>query len=181
MLLFLGDSITEWWDKEIFQNDFSKYKIVNLGKAGYTTMDLINILEKGIINTIKPSVIVLMIGTNNLGVLNNNPNVIAYDIKKIIDILLFKFPDTKILLRGLLPRGKFKTNSLRIDKNAVNKIISGFANNTNVTYIDNSSQFLNSNGSIINELMPDNIHLSKKGYQVLSESLTPYIHKMMES
>lgn len=180
MLLFLGDSITEWWDKEIFHNDFSKYKTINLGRAGHTTKDLINLLDQVGINTIKPFVIVLLIGTNNLKVLNNNPNVIAYDIKKIIEILLFKFPEAKILLRGLLPRGKFKTDSLRTDKNAINKIISGFANNTNVTYIDNSSKFLNSDGSIINELMPDNLHLSKKGYQVLSESLTPRIHKMME-
>ena len=66
MLLFLGDSITEWWDKEIFHNDFSKYKTINLGRAGHTTKDLINLLDQVGINTIKPCVIVLLIGTNNL-------------------------------------------------------------------------------------------------------------------
>ena len=180
MLLFLGDSITNWWDKKIYQRDFSKYNNLNLGIAVYTTKDLINNLHFGMINHLNPSLIVLLIGVNNLGKLNDSPEIIANDIKYIIDILLFKFPITKIILRGLLPFGKYKNQYTRIHNERVNNIIINFANNINIFYIDNSKEFIDGDESIIDNLMPDYLHLSKKGYEILSKTLTPYIYKIMD-
>jgi hypothetical protein len=36
MLLFLGDSITGYWDKDIYERDFSKYENENLGIGGFS-------------------------------------------------------------------------------------------------------------------------------------------------
>ena len=49
----------------------------------------------------------------------------------------------------------------------------------NVTYIDNSIEFIDLSGAINNDLMPDNLHLSKKGYEKLSKVLTPLIYRLV--
>ena len=91
------------------------------------------------------------------------------------------FPTTKILLRALLPCGTKIDDLHRLNNTKVNLLISKFENNKNIYYIDNSEEFLNSNGTINKELMPDALHLSYKGYEVLSKCLTPTIEKLMES
>lgn len=123
--------------------------------------------------------IIILIGTNNLKILNDTPEDIANDIKEIINILLNKFQLTKIILRGLLPNGKYKTSINRIQNNKINNIICQYANNYNIFYIDNGKEFIDANEIIINKLLPDNIHLSEEGYNVLSKSLTPFIDNIV--
>jgi lysophospholipase L1-like esterase len=180
MLLFLGDSITESWCRDILYRDYSQYNPINLAKSVDTTKDLLNIIRSSVLDTLRPIVIVILIGTNNLTVFNDSPEIVASDIRLILDILLDKYPSSRIILKGLLPRGKYPDDTARVYTSAVNSLISKFANDTNITYLDNSKEFLYSDGSIMNNLMPDNCHLSREGYEVLSRCLTPLIVKHME-
>ena len=100
----------------------------------------------------------------------------ASDIEQIVNILSSKFSLASIILRGLLPHGKYATEKSRIYNDAVNTIISRI---NNVTYIDNSIEFIDLSGAINNDLMPDNLHLSKKGYEKLSKVLTPLIYRLV--
>ena len=176
-ILFLGDSITERWDNNIFNIDFEKFNTIKLSKDGFRTENIIKLLDYEKIKTINPECIVILIGINNVW-FNTSKNT-CDDIKKIIDILISFFPFTKIILRGLLPFGKYKNEDTRIYSNEVNNTISTYNNDNNIFYIDNSDIFLDNNGSIIDELMPDNLHLSLKGYEKLSQHLTPFINKII--
>lgn len=181
MILFLGDSITDWWDHEIFQRDFGKYSPLNLGVAGYTTKDLMKLIEiDERLRNCHPKVIVLLIGTNNI-IINDSVEEIANDIKIILETLLIKFPSCLIILRGLLPRGKFKNEYSRVHNRNINALINKYANDKTIFYIDNSVEFIDSVGNILNDLMPDNLHLSKKGYEVLTRVLTPFIIMIYQS
>jgi lysophospholipase L1-like esterase len=179
MLIFLGDSITEWWDKDIYERDYSRYKNINLGVAGLTTHGLMDIVNSESFRNYQPKLIVLMIGINNVyrGI---NSEFIIQDIKHIIEKILSIHPGVKILLRGVLPSGKYKTDRIRVSVEEINNTISTYQNNTNVFYIDNGSFFLNSDESLRENLMPDNLHLSKQGYEALSYGLTHVIHNLID-
>lgn len=180
LLIFLGDSITAWWDKDIYDRDFSKYENENFGIGGFLTNELIKILSySSFLNKYKPNVIVLMIGTTNL--LNGLAfDEVIRDIKIIIDIILSKFNCVKILLRGLLPCGKYKNNPIRTKIEDVNNVIMTYANGDNVFYIDNGNLFMDSEGTLDNDLMLDYMGISKEGYEVISKSITPIIYELMD-
>jgi len=175
--MFLGDSITEWWDKDVYEKDYSRYENVNLGVAGLTTHGLMNIIKDEDFKKYKPTMIVLMIGVNNVNY-GVNKEFISQDIKHIIELLVSIHPKAKILLRGLLPIGKFKMDPPRLIIEEINTTISKYKNDVNIFYIDNGLLFLTHDGTIDNKLMPDNLHLSKEGYEVLSSGLTPVIYDL---
>ena len=178
MLVFLGDSITEWWDKEVYKRDYSKYQNLNLGVAGHQTPDLLKIVNGDNFRNSNPKLVVLMIGVNDIngGI---KYDVLAENIKHIIERIFSIFPNVKILLRGILPSQKYKSNRVRIVTKEVNNIISKYKNNSNIFYIDNTALFLNPDDSLREDLFPDLLHLSKEGYEVLSKGLTPKINKLM--
>jgi lysophospholipase L1-like esterase len=178
MIIFLGDSITEWWDKDIYQRDYSKYEKVNLGIAGLTTLGLLNVVNSETFKKYQPKLIVLMIGVNNINC-GINSEITSQHIKNIIATILSIHPEVKILLRGILPYGKYKTDRSRIIIEEINVTISKYENNVNVFYIDNGSLFVNDEGTLKEELLPDLLHLSKQGYEVLSCGLTSTIHTLM--
>jgi len=180
MLLFLGDSLTSFWDKDIYERDFSKYENENLGIGGLSTQELIKILTWGIfLNKYKPKVVVLMIGINNLMAFSSQHVII--EIKTIVDLILSKYPGVKILLRGLLPCGKFKHENIRTKVEEVNNVIMTYANGDNVFYIDNGDLFKDSEGTLDEKLMYDYLHFTKEGYELLSKGLVPTIYELMDN
>jgi hypothetical protein len=67
-LVFLGDSITQGWEKngkKAWKKHFAKYKPANLGFGGDRTQHVLWRLDNGEIEGINPKLAVLMIGTNN--------------------------------------------------------------------------------------------------------------------
>ena len=70
-LLFVGDSITDAWRRgpqnELYKERWGKHNPLNLGIGGDRTQHVLWRLENGEVEGIKPKVVVLMIGTNNLG------------------------------------------------------------------------------------------------------------------
>lgn len=180
MLLFLGDSLTSCWDKDIYERDFSKYENENLGIGGLFTHELIKILQHGgFMNKYKPNVVVLMIGINNL--LNGeNPEHVINDIRALINLVLSKYPGVNILLRGLLPCGKFKHENIRTKIDDVNNVIMTYANGDKIFYIDNVDVFKDSEGTLDENLMYDYLHFTKEGYELLSKGIVPTIYELMD-
>ncbi len=80
-----------------------------------------------------------------------------------------KLTDSKILLLGVFPRdGK---NSPSRQKNAaVNAIISKLGGQPNITYMDIGEKFLDANGEIPNDIMPDKSPPEREGLQYLVRS-----------
>src|SRR5436190_19976020 len=90
-VLFLGDSITDAWGGEghgkgggasIFEKEFVPLKAANFGIGGDRTQHVLWRLQNGELEGIQPKVVMLMIGTNNLG--SNTPEEIADGITAIV-------------------------------------------------------------------------------------------------
>jgi lysophospholipase L1-like esterase len=179
-LLFLGDSITAGWNgggKEVWNRTYGPRNPANFGIGGDRTQHVLWRIENGEVEGIKPKVAVLMIGTNNSG--SNTADEIADGIKTIVKRLREKLPETKVLLLAVFPRGQ-KPNPGREKLIAVNEKIASLDDGKMVTYLDIGKSFLNEDGTISKDIMPDFLHLTPKGYQIWADAIDPTLAKMLE-
>lgn len=180
MIVFLGDSITQWWDVEYFNHFFGMYNPVNLGMAGHTSKDTIQYLELSHFNNLKPSNVVLQIGTND-GDHNMTTGETAANINKICSLVFEHSPESKILLVGPLPRGQHASNRNNIYNREVNKILRASKRDTRITYIDIGCMFLENDKAISKSIMYDYLHLTKRGYLILSEAVSEFLFSPTQS
>jgi beta-glucosidase len=180
-LLFIGDSITDAWSgpgKEQWEKRFAPRKAVNLGIGGDRTQHVLWRLENGNIEGIKPKAAVLMIGTNNSNRNDHTAEEIADGIKAIVAKLRKELPETKILLLAIFPRGE-KPNPQR-EKNAkASKLASEVADGKMVHYLDIGEKFLEADGTISRDIMPDRLHLSPKAYEIWADAIEPKVAELM--
>jgi beta-glucosidase len=179
-ILFLGDSITHGWDGYplLWQQYFGKWQAVNAGFGGDRTQDVLWRLENGNIAGISPKLCVIMIGTNNSNGNDNTAEEIADGIKAIVCKLRTELPQTKILLLAIFPRGEVP--SAQREKNAqASKIASEIADNKIVYYMDINDKFLDKNGILSKDIMPDLLHPNETGYKIWGDAITPKIERLM--
>ena len=175
-LVFDGDSITDGWHKagqQIWMERYAKFGAFDFGIGGDRTENLLWRLSQGQLKEIHPKLVLLMIGTNNLS--SNTNEQIAEGVKAIIDQYRKLCPDATILLQGIFPRAADATNPLRERIKEINKIIASYADGKNIRFLDFGDKFLEPDGSMSPEVMPDFLHPSPKGYQIWAEAIQPVI------
>jgi lysophospholipase L1-like esterase len=179
-LIFIGDSITQGWGgggKPVWDRHYGPRQAVNLGIGGDRTQHVLWRLDHGELDGIKPKVAVVMIGTNNIS--SNSPDEIASGVTAIVKKVRDKLPATKVLLLGVFPRSA-KPDATRDRVRAVNDKIKPLDDGQSVKYLDISGVFLNPDGTISKEIMPDYLHLSPKGYRLWADAIEPTLWTMME-
>lgn len=180
-LVFLGDSITAGWGgkKEIWDKAFGTYKPVNFGIGGDRTQHVLWRITHGELDGIKPKAIVLMIGTNNSG--SDPAEGIAKGVTAIVETIRAKQPQAKILLLAVFPRGEKPSPNPGREKLAkVNEIIAKLHDGQNIHFLDIGAKFLQPDGSISKEIMPDFLHLSVAGYQIWADAISPKLAELMK-
>jgi lysophospholipase L1-like esterase len=174
-VLFLGDSITQGWgDNAPWKKHFAPLKAANFGIGGDTTRTVLWRLDHGEVDGIKPKGIVLLIGTNNFGLHNDKPEDTLRGVKAVIAKLREKLPESKILLMGLLPRDAKPDTDYRKRIKTLNAELAKLQND-NVQYLDIGDKYLEVDGAIVKDLMPDALHLSEKGYVLWAEAILPIV------
>jgi len=179
-LVFIGDSITQGWEgggKGVWARFYGKRNAVNLGIGGDRTQHVIWRLDHDNVKNISPQAAVVMIGTNNSG--SNTPEQIAEGVAVIVKQLRAKLPETKVLLLAVFPRGTDKNDKRRQVNEKANAIFKELADGTHVHYLDIGPKFLQEDGTLTREIMPDLLHLSEKGYAIWAESIEPSLKKLM--
>lgn len=184
-LVFLGDSITAGWGskKDIWDKAFGQYTPANFGIGGDRTQHVLWRIENGELETIKPKAVVIMIGTNNSG--SDPAEGIAKGVTKIVETVRAKQPQAKILLLAVFPRGEKastpeKPNMGRDKLKQVNAIIAKLDDGKNIHFLDIGDKFLQPDGSLTKEIMPDFLHLSAAGYQIWADAITPKLAELMK-
>lgn len=186
-LAFIGDSITQGWEggeaKRIWDEKFGPMKPINLGISGDRTEHVLWRLANGNLGKLKPKVAVIMIGTNNTG--HRQPGKYecsaeqtAEGITQIVKTLREKWPETKILLLAVFPRGEKADDAMRIQNVETNKIIAKLDDGKMVNFLDIGGKFLKEDGTLPREIMPDVLHLNGKGYQIWADAITPKIKEL---
>lgn len=175
-ILFEGDSITDFWQTtgeqggaEVFPKYFGGLKVANFAVSGDTTQGVLWGLKHGEGQGHKPKAIMLMIGTNN-GLQGNTGPEIAEGIGAIVYQFRQDFPDARILLLAIFPRGTGASDSLRQKNEEANKLIAKLDDGKHVFFKNINDKFLNTDGSLIG-FRADNLHPNAKGYEIWGEAV----------
>ena len=187
-LLFLGDSITDFWrsrGSNVWHTCYGSRHAANFGISGDRTQHVLWRLDHGEVDGIKPKVVVLMIGTNNTGkerdgktIRNTAPEAVE-GVTAVVRELRAKLPESKILLLAIFPRGD-KTNPMREELREINLQLALLADGKTVKFLDLGPHFLEADGNISRDVMPDLLHPSAKGYQIWAEAMEPTLVEMLK-
>lgn len=179
-LLFVGDSITEMWNQEIFQRTFGGWRTANFGIGGDHTGNLLWRLQNGHAEKLHPKAVVLTIGVNNFGFCDATPEQAYKGVKAVVEQLRKIYPEARILLNAVLPYGQFTHSPQRVKVVELNRMVAGLNDGQHVFYQDYGLFFLQPNGDISAEVMGDFLHPSAKGYQIWADAMLPAVRKLMD-
>jgi lysophospholipase L1-like esterase len=195
-VLFLGDSITDFWRREqtekqvggkkVWDANFAGLRAANFGISGDRTQHVLWRLENGELQGIKPKVVVLMIGTNNTGferdgtTPRNTPAETIEGIKAVVQKLRTTLPQTKILLLAVFPRGEKPDNPQRQQVAQINTAIAKLGDGKNVRFLDIGPKFLNPDGTMSKDIMPDFLHPGETGYEIWAKAIKEPLAAMLK-
>lgn len=182
-LLLHGDSITDWWvqnddNKKMFEKYFGQIRTANFAVAGDTTQGVLWGLKNGEAQGFQPKAVMLMIGTNNTGP-NTGPEI-AEGIGAVVLELRRDFPDAKILLLAIFPRG-VPGDPVRDKIAEINRIISKLDDRQHVFYLDIGPKFLDEKGYFLADAFrADNLHPQAKGYDLWGEAVQATLAQLLK-
>jgi lysophospholipase L1-like esterase len=189
---FAGDSITRRWGtsdeqyKAFFANwqqNFWGWNAANFGWGGDKTQNILWRLNNGELDNVKPKIIVLMAGTNNVGSVppqsSSDPRVedITRGIKAILEVCRRKAPGATILLMGIFPRNDSMAVMPLI--NEINRRIAKFADGKKIRYLNINDKLADQDGRLFDGMTKDGLHLEVNGYQVWADALKPIFTKLL--
>jgi beta-glucosidase len=181
-VVFLGDSILARFEHgpgaPVWGDTIAPYGAADFAISGSETQNVLWEIDQGQLDGITPSLIILMIGTNNLAH-GRSPQDTAAGVAACVADIQAKQPAASILLLGILPRGRSWDAPLQARIVETNSLLAQLANGSSVTFLDAGSLFLDLNGTIPPALMPDAVHPSRQGYQLLSAALQQPLQQLL--
>ena len=193
-LLFLGDSIMQGWNcrlmlgkpegahdgagRDLWDKLYAPRNAADQSVGGDGIQHLLwRITDGGEIDGLAPKVIVLLIGTNNLGG-KDSPERVAEGVGQVVGVLQSRVPNAKILVLGIFPRGEKASDPFRAKIAATNQFIAKLDDEKQVHFLDFGSQFLQPDGTISKDIMPDFLHPSAKGYAIWARAMQPTLDQL---
>lgn len=178
-ILWLGDSITEFWQREegrkVYSQYFGKFKALNFALRGDRIEHLLWRIQNGNLDNINPKIISINIGANNW---MHTTDEIIYGVRQILKELRKQKPDAQIILHGIFPQGKMPSEPVREKLKQINEDLSQIKFNS-ILFVDLSSEFLNEDETISGAVMPDYLHLSEIGYSIWAKELILILNKYL--
>jgi len=188
-LLFLGDSITAgwlWtgWGLNVWNKDYAPLHAADFGIGYNRTQNVLWQIDHGELEGIHPKVVVLLIGTNNMGNEDNGkprnslPEIVE-GVAAIVEDVRVKLPESKLLLIGVFPRGH-KDDSIRAQVKELNSQLAKLAGGKMVRFLDINSKLMAPDGSISENFRPDFLHPKAQGYQIWADAMQGTLDEMMK-
>jgi lysophospholipase L1-like esterase len=177
-IIFFGDSLTEGWNRTVWEEHLAPRGALNAGVGGDRTDNLLWRLHHGNLAGPRPDAVVLLIGTNDLAN-RRSPELTADGVRAALQTLRHHFPETRILLLGLLPREEAATAPLRVATMRVNHMIPKCADDEHIVYADIGDVLLDGNGRLTPAIAPDGLHFTARGYALLTSRLDPELDRLL--
>lgn len=171
-VVFLGDSITQAWGPD-FRNLLPGLKAANRGISGDTTRGMLIRLEEDVLS-LKPSAVVMLMGTNDLEE-HASPEVIAGNVKLIIDALKQHNSTMPIVLCRVFPSSASKQRPADAIKKLNELTDAAVKGDPQITVLDTWTLFANDQGDAKAAEFPDLLHPNDAGYRKWAKALTPIL------
>ncbi|MFZ4105819.1 MAG: GDSL-type esterase/lipase family protein [Flavobacterium sp.] len=172
-VVFMGDSITEFWKvhhKSFFTSNF----FINRGISGQTTPQMLERFQQDVID-LKPSIVVILAGINDIAE-NTGPRTTKEIMETIILMVeLALVNKIKVILCTLLPSNHFYWNpKLKpADKViALNKLILEYSQENKISLIDYYSAMVDVENGLEKKYGADGVHPNLEGYKVMENLIS---------
>jgi lysophospholipase L1-like esterase len=179
---FLGDSITQGWEEvgeQVWLREVAPLKAANFGFSGDRTEHVLWRLENGELIGMHPKVVVLLIGTNNIGK-GHSPEQTADGVRAILSVLRAKLPETKVLMLGIFPRGKLQSHLFPQRVREATAELRALQDGKRVLFSDIGGIFLRRDGELRASIMPDYLHPNEAGYEAWAKAVMPQIRASLK-
>ncbi len=166
---FLGDSLTDMYD---VTNYYKEFLVSNRGIGGETTTGLEERLKISVYD-LKPKVIVMLIGTNNMDKMFTNYENLLIGFKE-------NLPNTKVVLLSLTAMGG-EHWGVKNQLAAFNNVkIKKYAQKYDYYYVDLFTPLLDEKtGEVYEGYTIDGGHFTKLGYDVITDLIKPVVHQAL--
>lgn len=169
-----GDSITEMFNMELFDSYIKKggRLVYNRGISGDTSNMLLERFDDNVLS-IKPANLVLLIGTNDLSLINN-VNYIFGNIKEIADKAQAFDQNMNILIQSVYP---VDYKNKRKNKNIIllNNMLRSMCAQKGIVYLDIHSLLLDDKGGFRAEYTYDGLHPNAQGFEIAAKQIIPFL------
>jgi len=172
-VVFLGDSITQGWGDP--HKYFPDYRCANRGISGDTTRGILYRLQEDVLD-LEPAAIVLLIGTNDIGI-GADPEDAADNVQAILAAIKKANRKLPVIVCKVMPSDASKQRPAdKIQKlNAlVDKIVK---RNKQCVRCDTYSLFADANGNAKPDEFPDLLHLNAGAYAKWAAAVQPILAK----
>jgi len=100
-------------------------------------------------------------------------------VQAVVADIRTRLPDSKILLLAIFPRGDGGPEQ-QAQINEINPAIAKLADGKMVTFLDIGAKFLDANGVLTEDVMPDLLHPNERGYQIWADAMNPTLDEMLK-
>jgi lysophospholipase L1-like esterase len=167
-VVFLGDSITQGWGT--LAQDFPGLKVANRGISGDVTRGVRFRLKEDVLD-LQPAGVVLLIGTNDLG-LGGNPEDAAENTKALLAAFRAHNPNMPVVVCKVMPRQPQFSEKIQRLNRLVDESVSG---NPQFVRCDTWRLFADGQGGAKPDEFPDLLHPNGAGYLKWTEALKPIL------
>ena len=200
--VFIGDSIPHGWEgwsdpsdleavdkayekgmlkfrngpgRKVWDEMKKEFRLLNLGCGGDTTQNVLWRIDHGELDGYKTRGVTLMIGTNN----SEPGEEIAEGIKAIVRKILEKQPSAKVVLMPIFPAEHSPSAPRRIRNAKASELAKSIADGKRVIWLDFNNVFLEKDGTLSAEMMPDYLHPLEHGYRLWRAAIEPVMRKVL--
>jgi lysophospholipase L1-like esterase len=181
-IAFFGDSITHYWTEpgaELWKSTLLPMGAADFGIGGDKCEHILWRLQNGELEGMKPAVIVLMAGTNNLWDYELKPMEIASGIATCAETIRKQQPQAKLLLMGVIPQGRLPTDRMRKKIIAINAILAALPASSYDAFLDLGPKLLTEDGTFPERFSADQTHLTAEGYAVWLAEMQPILDRFL--
>jgi lysophospholipase L1-like esterase len=180
-VVFMGNSITEFWGK-IDSSFFADNPYIDRGISGQTSPQMLLRFRQDVIN-LKPKAVAILAGTNDIAE-NTGPISLEDIFGNIVSMVqLADQNNIKVILCSVLPAYDFPWHkglhpAEKIVK--LNKMIKSYCVENNITYVDYYSKMADARGGMEQEYTKDGVHPNLAGYRVMEPLVVEAINKVLK-
>ena len=181
-VVFIGNSITDNWDRDhgVFFEDNPNY--VNRGISGQTSAQMLLRFKPDVIE-LQPKVVVISAGTNDIA---GNRGAISIDriAGNIFSMAeLAKANNIKVILASVLPASSYSWSPSIEPADKIielNTLIKAYAKAHNITYLDYYTPMVNAEKGLKKDLGRDTVHPNTDGYLIMEPMVNDAISKVLK-
>lgn len=174
-VVFMGDSITDFWQQPRF-GFFPRKGYIDRGISGQTTPQMLVRFHRDVID-LAPKAVVILAGTNDIA--GNTGTVADEDVEEALSMMaeLATAHEIKVVLSSILPISEYHVMGTMAPQTttrpmarirAINTWLKQYAAEHKHVYLDYFTAMIDEKGLLKTELSQDDLHPNAQGYAIMA-------------